>query len=255
MKTLIYIPLLLLFSAGLKSQDIPPRTSHIVRVESQPEGAEIYQGDTLLGTTPLKVDGRFLGRMTAYYPGRNIWNATVRSLPESAPSYLEGVLFLEFPDRYYVRTVPSDAAVYRHGQLIGRTPLSISVDSDMDSLRISKPGYEQQYLGLQGLESQQFNIILIPLPNFEISEEVRSSEPAFRLPATRILLAGSVGLTAGITAVLLKEQADRHYNLYSEQGKQSSLDTSRRYDLFSGIALAILELSIAYLLFELLNNS
>jgi PEGA domain len=255
MRILLYISLLLLLSPGLRSQDMAPRTSHLVRVESSPEGAEVYQGDSLLGRTPLKVDGRNLGRMTAYFPSRNSWNAAAKKFPETAPSYLEGVLFLEFPGQLTLRTVPADAAVYLRRKLIGRTPLSISVQNTSDTVRISKPGFEAQYLVLHERDSDQINILLSPSPGFDPGDEVRSSKPSFRLPPTKILIAGAVGLAAGITAVMLKEQADRHYDRYADHGLAGDFDSSRRYDLISGIALAILELSIAYLLYEVFANS
>jgi hypothetical protein len=234
---------------------MPPKTSEIVRIQSEPEGAEIFLGDSLLGTTPINVHNALLPELTAWYPSRSAWNATVTALPDSAPSYLEGIVFLEFAQPLLVLSSPSNAAVYCSDSLMGYTPLRTFVPAGADTIFLSKPGYVQQSICLSEMENHRLAVILEPcnpLPDDGIVQELHSS---FSFPSTYVLVAATVGAAAGIAAVILKQEADSKYVLYSESGSESALDSSRNYDLYSGIALAILQLSLVYLVYELFINT
>jgi hypothetical protein len=54
-------------------------TGEWISVQSNPEGAQVFEGDTFLGTTPLKREARAMGEhvFTLFYPSSRAWNPIV----------------------------------------------------------------------------------------------------------------------------------------------------------------------------------
>jgi hypothetical protein len=69
-----------------------------------------------------------------------------------------------------------------------------------------------------------------------------------------MFIAAGTAVAAGATAAYFKERADRAYAEYNITGDQATLDRMRKNDLVSGIALAVAEISLGYLLIELLSR-
>ncbi|MAT40578.1 MAG: hypothetical protein CL946_13355 [Ectothiorhodospiraceae bacterium] len=241
---LFFIALLTLTAYG---QDIEPKYSAEVRIESEPAGMEIYAGDSLIGRTPVTTAKKLLPTLKAYWPSRRAWNAEVIDLPDEAPDNTLGVIFLEAPKLVRLGSIPAGASVNISDSLLGRTPLSIPAPEPGVSVTVSHPGYKSQTWTPDSSEL----VYLEPIDLGAI-QEVRTEKSGFEMPEPAILLAGAVGIGAGIAAVLLKQHADDEYDNYLASGNESALDSSRRYDLYTGIALVALQAVIGYFLIELL---
>lgn len=233
------------------AQDFPPRYSQMVRIESDPPGAELYTGDSLIGTTPMKVHQDKLPGMTAWYPSRSAWNASMQELPETALSEVEGVVALTFNRLVLIHTIPDNASVYDGGEFLGKTPLRLPMGWVSDTLYVVKPGYEQQSVIISAENESPPTIVLEASASVQNINPVRRLNGTLNFPPTRVLLASAIGLGAGVAAVILKREADSWYTTYTQSGRTSDLDSSERYDLYSGAALAMLQLSLAYLIYEL----
>ena len=85
-----------------------------------------------------------------------------------------------------------------------------------------------------------------PKPEYLTDGSGKSMLPTF--------LAAGAAVASGAAAAYFKARADREYALYRITGDVATLDQVRKNDLLSGIALAIAEISIGYLVIELLSR-
>lgn len=74
----------------------------------------------------------------------------------------------------------------------------------------------------------------------------------FKSTTFKILL-GSAAVLGG-AAAYLKSHADKKYDDYKRSSSQTSLDESNRYDLYSGIALGLLQVNFGYLIYKFLTD-
>jgi hypothetical protein len=105
---LVLVLVLALFApGGLRGQDREPAAAGYVELASQPDGAEVYAGDTLLGRTPIRVQRALLDSITVWYPERAAWNAQTRRPELPAVGADEGVVFLQFDARQLFLGTPA----------------------------------------------------------------------------------------------------------------------------------------------------
>ena len=72
--------------------------------------------------------------------------------------------------------------------------------------------------------------------------------------AAPVIVATAVAVVSGAASAYLKTRADTYYENYRGSPDGATLDRVRRYDLFSGITLGVAELSLGYLIVELLSR-
>lgn len=244
------LPLLLL-AAVATGQDIDPPVFGQVDVDSAPRGAELFAGDSLLGTTPVRVPRRLVRDIVAYYPSRRSWNAQTAVLPDDLPAAGDGVALLRFERRVTLRTLPHGARVFRGQTMIGTTPLAVA--GDTGPLRIEALGYrgtDWDPASVSGTET----LIMLDSMGEGGRVDVRAAGEAFRLPPADVLLPAGVGLAAGVAAVILKQKADAYYDDYLASGDDSLLSQTKKYDIYAGVSLAILQLGLGYFIYRLFDE-
>ena len=89
----------LLWAAPLAAQDREPVSSGQVELASEPAGAEVFVGDSLIGNTPVRASRALLPKVTVWFPARDAWNAQVLRPDTAGPSAEQGVLLLRFSAR------------------------------------------------------------------------------------------------------------------------------------------------------------
>ncbi len=193
MRMRVFISVLLVgLTYTAAAQDREPPMSGLVNLASEPSGAEVFVGDSLLGKTPLRVRAAELDSITLWYPDRSAWNAQMLRAAKEGPNADQGVRLIRFSTRELFTGTPAGRAV---------------------------------------VESQ-----------------------AIRLPSSDVLVPAGVGLLAGIAAVMLKQKADAIYDDYLLTGDDSLLSQTKKYDIYAGVSLAVLQLGLGYFIYRLFDE-
>jgi len=247
-RTVEVLPLLfllvLLFPSTILGQDIEPVYTGSINLVTEPSGAEVYADDSLLGTAPMILSAGIVPELRIWYPSRRDWNAQMKKVENPVISERQGVILVSFDCIIKVNSTPYGAAVLFGDSLIGYTPLTLNCD-DMKRISLEKPGFLPKTVETRtGGVSR--NIILQPDGAEIVSSRVHLHNNSFELPAAKVLLPAGIGLAAGITSVILKQSADRSYENYLSTGSETSLARTRRYDVYAGVALLVLQASLGY---------
>jgi hypothetical protein len=192
-----WVGVLLCVVAGMGSaQEREAPLRGMIALESDPAGAEVYVGDSLIGRTPLRVRRSMLDSIRAWFPARAAWGARMVRPDTAAVSAELGVMLLRFdPARFP-----------------GAPPLSDA-------------------------------------PVVGTAEERRNG---FVLPRADVLLPGTLAVGAGVAAVMLKQHADGLYDDYLRTGDDSLLSQTKKYDIYAGVSLALLQVGLGYFIYRLL---
>jgi hypothetical protein len=245
--------LLLLFCTTVtgKAQDIEPRESFYTRIESEPSGAEVWSGDSLIGRTPLRVALRNAVGLVLYYPGKLSPGASRIELEEEPlPEHL-GVMLLRFPRSLRIRTIPGGAAVFLGDSLAGRTPVVLPRDTAV--VHIHQPGYRSIALRTSGY-SDDFVILHLEAIGEGRAPEVAIRGDELRLPPADILIPAGLTLAAGVAAVMLKQYADARYDEYLATRSGMLLSEAKKYDIYAGLSLAAMQLGLGYFILRMFGK-
>ncbi|NUN08751.1 MAG: hypothetical protein HUU54_06205 [Ignavibacteriaceae bacterium] len=151
-------------------------------------------------------------------------------------------VFLYDPgEKRYLRTEPSDVRVYDNSAYLGSTPLVLT--RSQSGLLLAKPGYNRRVLS----DSLQAGLGVIKL----LPENLYGKEISFLKSNLPHILMGSLLVLGGLSAYT-KLKADRYYEQYSAFGHDNDLKTMRKYDLLSGISFGLLQINLAYLVYNFL---
>jgi hypothetical protein len=162
----------------------------------------------------------------------------------------------------YINSLPQNAKVYFNDNFAGETPFrftSEQVDTGK-SLTIT--------LKLEGYLDYPFNatpsdfpinksVTLIPVNNLSLMndklvEENKSSY--FKTPrkVVPIVITSVISAGSGVLSFYFKKTANDKYDEYLATGNKDKFDETKKYDLYSGIFLALFQVGLAGLLYFLL---
>ncbi len=146
------------------------------------------------------------------------------------------------PEKIFFNTNPADVYVYGNDSLLGSTPLFL----------------HKKYLSLR-LEKPKFETAEIPFPdpnskmNYNLKNLGGTEEEKFLdTPWFKVLFGSAV--IFGSAAAYYKIKADNEFEIYRKNGNKSNLDTTERYDLYSGTAFGLLQINFAALLYFFLTD-
>ncbi|MBE0645860.1 MAG: hypothetical protein IH600_17395 [Bacteroidetes bacterium] len=176
----------------LFAQDREPPMTGLVNLSSEPSGADIFAGDSLIGRTPMRVQSAMLDSISVWYPSRTAWNAQVLRPEVEGPDAGVGVRLLRFDARELFVGIPAGSA--------------------------------------------------------------RVQDNGLRIPPADVLLPAGVGLAAGVLAVILKQKGDAIYDDYLRTGDESLLSQTKKYDIYAGVSLALLQFGLGYFIYRLFDE-
>jgi hypothetical protein len=143
------------------------------------------------------------------------------------------------PQKRFINTVPQDAAIFREEELIGYTPNYI--DSDIHSVLLKRKD----------------EILTVDMKNISLPILLRESSHLkngnFADSDLFKILIGSAAVLGSIAAYY-KIQADQMYDDYKYNSSKTILDKVNRFDLYSGLALGILQINFGYLIYRFLSD-
>ncbi len=238
-----------------------------IDVTADPPGALVYLDGELIGAAPLRIGlddvhdrGRDFVVLSVVGGDARRWfvpviTDSVRVPPGRSGGDAGGAIIArhyELPLPLRVTSEPAGAEVLLGDSVLGTTPLLTMVPRSVSRLDIRMDGYEPQSAMVRdGISAYRIGLVPrgTPAPDPRsplLAEPGKSYAPVF-------IAAGSA-VAAGAAAAWLKHLADRSYEEYRSTGDGATLDRVRRYDIISGISLAVAEIALGYLVIELLSR-
>lgn len=189
---LIFCVLAALVTLKAEAQEREAPAVGFVELASEPDRAEVYAGDSLLGRTPMRLRRALLDSVRVYFPSRDAWDAQVLRPDTAAPPADMGVLLLRFDARRMFGALPAGKA----------------------------------------------NVL---------GEDLQ-------IPPASVLIPAGLGLAAGVAAVMFKQHADGLYDDYLRSGDESLLSQTKKYDIYAGVSLALLQVGLGYFIYRLFDK-
>jgi hypothetical protein len=156
---------------------------------------------------------------------------------------------------YFINSNPFNAEVYYKDSLLGLTPIRFGSGEKLKGvLTIKKQGYKTETYNLEEYNFQKGVEITLNsvLPSEEkIVIKDKSINFVKKKNFFGIIGSGLLSLAAGTLAYTTKEKANDLYNSYLTDRNQDNLDKSNRYDIYSGVSLALMQVSVAALVYFL----
>ncbi|MCX6165384.1 MAG: hypothetical protein NTU73_11105 [Ignavibacteriae bacterium] len=156
---------------------------------------------------------------------------------------------------YFINSNPFNAEVYFKDSLLGLTPVRFaSSEKFTGNILLKKKGFKDESFNLEEYNFEKGNEIFLK-SIFSVEEKIvikdRGTNFGKKRNLTGIITSGILAITTGMLAYNTKEKANDFYNQYLDNRSQDNLDKSNKYDLYSGISLAIMQVSIAGLIYFL----
>ena len=151
----------------------------------------------------------------------------------------------------YINSMPQNAEVYLNDKLIGSTParfLNDIVDSvKQNKIDIKLKNYFDYSFtfGLSDLPIYK-NVKLLPVSKDISNNVVQKNYSDFfkrHRDVVPIVLSGTAALGSAITSFYFKRLANDNYDTYLNNGDRATLDRTRKYDIYSGVALAVMQVA------------
>lgn len=156
---------------------------------------------------------------------------------------------------YFINTHPFNAEVYYNDTLVGLTPIRFTTSDRLDgNVLLKKKGYEDVKYDLQDYNFEkgvEINLKFILPTEEKLVLKNRNTNFVKKRSIEGIIASGIIALGSGVLAYTTKEKANDFYNHYVDNRSQSDLDKSRKYDIYSGISLGLMQVSIAGLIYFL----
>ena len=151
-------------------------------------------------------------------------------------------LKFDVAEKVFVDSSPQNAAIVENDSIVGYTPNFINLKQFQDiQLKKGSSITDIRYNSL--LENKTQHIDYKPkivTPDF-------TETPWFKV------LVGSA-VVFGVTAAYFKLQADKKYDSYLFSKDRSTLDEVDRLDVYSGVALGLLQVNVGYLIYRFLTD-
>lgn len=157
----------------------------------------------------------------------------------------------------YIDSAPQNADVYFKNEYLGKTPLYfIWKDSIFPGqLKVSAEGYTDHIETIHnaGLIKKFYSLVRIGTKkksDLVIEDKnLHFEEPRKIFP---IVISSLAAIGAGISAFHFKSLALENRDVYEQSGDPGALDKKKKYDIISGISLAVFQLGMGALIYFLL---
>lgn len=237
MNLLIKISMILFFvSLFLQAQDC----KNTLRIISDKSEVNIFVNDSLVSSNGLAEfeisDGEY--EITATENDEN-WNAKAFTDKISLSNCETKIINYHFNAETLIETIPTDVYVYSNDSLIGFTP--IRIPTTFQELKLSKPGYVQKEIKIEGKPVQ--------IVQLEFNGTIKS-EPFLKTTLFKVLTGSAIVL--GAVTAYFKLKADDKFDEYRFSGDKKFLDETNRYDTISGISLALFQINFGYIIYRFL---
>jgi hypothetical protein len=159
-------------------------------------------------------------------------------------------------DYNYVNSSPQNAEVYINSELTGSTPLHFKWADSLfpKQMKIKLKGFADYFENITGYTLINKTVSLIPVGNYSKVNPVKEDKASyFGRPrkVVPIVISSLFAAGAGLCAYYFKSLAIENRDFYEDFGDQSSLDRKKKYDIISGVSLAVFQLGLGVLVYFL----
>lgn len=161
----------------------------------------------------------------------------------------------------YINTIPQNANIYLNGNLIGQSPLYFVIDSAVVNREflISLDGYaDYEYTPDETDELINKTFTLISLKGYVKKDIVLKDKSfAFEKPfkIVPVIISSAVTVSSAIVAYYFKSLAIQKGDDFELTGDPALLDKKKKYDVISGISLAVFQAGLFSLIyFHFIDN-
>jgi hypothetical protein len=161
------------------------------------------------------------------------------------------------PERYYyfLNSTPFNAEVYYKDSLLGLTPVRFSSHEKLNGkIILKKSGYENAEFDLADYNFETGKEIFLKsllVQEDNIVQKNKRTTFVKKRNLAGIIATSLLSVTGGALAYNYKEKANDFYSQYVNYGSTSNLDKSKRYDIYYGLSLAVMQVSLAGLIYYL----
>jgi hypothetical protein len=156
---------------------------------------------------------------------------------------------------YFINSNPFNAEAFFKDSLLGLTPVRFTTSEKLSGkILLKKKGYKEETVNLDDYNFDKgIEVLLKPVIADEEKIVLKNYGTSFvkKRSLTGILTSGIIALATGTIAYNTKEKANDLYNTYIYTRNQDDLNKVNRYDLYSGISLALMQVSVAALIYFL----
>lgn len=213
---------------------------NVLKINSDITEANIYLNDSLVSTNgkiELELqDGEYIVVADEL---SDRWNSKSFSDTIKISGCEQKIINYFFKSETLLESIPEDAYVFSNDSLIGFTP--IKVPGTFQELRISKPGFIEKKIFMDGSPIQTVNLDF---------NGVTKSEPFVNTTMFKILTGSAIVL--GAVTAYFKLKADDKFDEYRFSGDKKFLDETNRFDNISGISLALFQINFGYIIYRFL---
>jgi len=159
----------------------------------------------------------------------------------------------------YINSIPQNAGVYYNDSLVGFTPLRLTAKlSYPGTLMLIHKGYNDIVYQVQSSDTL-LNKTFYLSPSFKNSRNtgeqlvIENKNSMFKKPRKILPVAafGIVTIGSAASAYYFKNLANDRYDEYLQSGEQNLLDKTKKYDLISGISMAVFQIGLIGLFYFL----
>ena len=222
-------------------------TAGIIDLQTNTPYASVYADDVLLGRASQRHFRVPSGtrRIELVVAGKDNWSIppVFADLPAITRSDTL-IVRLDFPHHYRIESTPFGAHVSLSSAdlLLGKTPVELTVDDPLNgTLVLELDGYFSEEIQ-PGREI--WNVHAVRMRPID-SGTAAASRIALAPPSKRKkwidYAALGTAAAAGVVAVHYKFKADRRFETYQETGDPSLRPDIERYDVYSGVALGVMQ--------------
>jgi len=163
---------------------------------------------------------------------------------------------LELPYNY-VDSAPQNADIYFNNEHLGKTPLFFVWKDSIfpGQLKVSAEGYTThiETIHSAGLIKRFYNLVKLGSKK-DNDLVIDGKNPHFDEPRKifPIVISSLAAIGAGVSAFHFKSLALENRDIHEQSGDPGALDKKKKYDIISGISLAVFQLGMGALIYFLL---
>lgn len=261
-----FITLRLCIAAVLGSSELASAqtATAVVSITTKEPGLPVFVDGTQVGFTPLKHFSISAGRHEIGIrhvqseswldtDWAEIYDLTVGDTLDIHPVFKRG---------HMINSQPFGADVFVDNIHHGTTPLVVYVrEGKQNEVELRLKGYESFVATIDSSSERLWQVTLLEDRNYLPAQEAEMNERQSRRSHFRKLAttAGSVSAASGITAILLKRQADNFYQDYlsasDPQEINSFFNKTGQYDEYAGTAFIVFQISFGLSFYWFLRST
>jgi len=234
----------------------------VFSITTKERGLPIFVDGMQVGVTPLKHFSIPAGRheISVKHVQSESWLDTdwAEKYDLAAGDTLD--VYPVFKRGYMINSIPFGAEVFVDHVQQGTTPLVLYLnEGDRSEVELRIKGYENYVTTIDSTSTRRIQITLLKDRDDLLSrkkEQKNSRRSHFRKLAT---IAGGMSAASGITAILLKRQADNFYQDYlsasNPQEINSYFNKTGQYDEYAGTAFIVFQISFGLSFYWFLRST